>query len=543
MLSFFKKKIKFNTSAPKEEVVAVELLGDKLYVAQLTGSIGNWQISKFDYTILDSLPNLDDEATRRSLSRTLENLLIKSKITTKNVAISVPTKNAIIRTVQAPLMTDEELEEAIKTNSLWENILNLGSINFDEYIIYHQVVRKITNQNLMEILFVGSPQKDIDKYIDILENAELSPVVVDVRCFALKSAADINKSKRDLNKVDAILNISSDENYLMIIRDNSQFITEIFTSPKDISELKKNENSPESKFEFLERYFLQVQEAINQFNSNSKKDGEKLVEKLEIVSPLNSVSNIISIATKILPNVEVKVLSALHKMIIPDQFKEKISSLNNTSVSSGVLGLATRKLDVFGYYKFVAAVKNINLLPNREKVIEKKKAQFKAKKFILFVTLFTIIISIFFIRFINNTLQENKTIKFSYNEIKSKHEKALFELKKLIKEKRTIETSTGSMNNNSSNQIATLKILNAIKYSINKNVAIENISIKEGKNVVIEGQSNSDIMIIKFIDKLKEYKIISGLELNYVQENENGLKEYKMQFFIKNIETEKDGNK
>ena len=93
-----------------------------------------------------------------------------------------------------------------------------------------------------------------------------------------------------------------------------------------------------------------------------------------------------SIATKILPQVEVKVLSALHKMVIPDQFKEKISSLNNTSVSSGVLGLATRKLDVFGYYKFVAAVKNINLLPNREKVIEKKKAQFKAKKFILYVS-------------------------------------------------------------------------------------------------------------------------------------------------------------
>ena len=144
MFFFIKKKIKFNTSAPKEEVVAVELLGDKLFVAQLTGSIGNWQISKFDYTILEGLPNLDDESTRRSLSRTLENLLIKSKITTKNVAISVPTKNAIIRTVQAPLMTDEELEEAIKTNSLWENILNLGSINFDEYIIYHQVVRKIT---------------------------------------------------------------------------------------------------------------------------------------------------------------------------------------------------------------------------------------------------------------------------------------------------------------------------------------------------------------------------------------------------------------
>ena len=80
-------------------------------------------------------------------------------------------------------------------DSIWENILNLGSINFDEYIIYHQVVRKITDQNLMEILFVASPQKDIDKYIEILSNADLTPVVVDVRCFALKSALDINKSK------------------------------------------------------------------------------------------------------------------------------------------------------------------------------------------------------------------------------------------------------------------------------------------------------------------------------------------------------------
>ena len=36
-------------------------------------------------------------------------------------------------------------------------------------------------------------------------------------------------------------------------------------------------------------------------------------------------------AAKILPQVEVKVLSALHKMVIPDQFKEKNGSLNITS--------------------------------------------------------------------------------------------------------------------------------------------------------------------------------------------------------------------
>ena len=51
-------------------------------------------------------------------------------------------------------------------------------------------------------------------------------------------------------------------------------------------------------------------------------------------------------------------------------------NLKNRSFFSTVLGLAFRKLDVFGYYKFVTAVKNINLLPNRDNVISEKKAKF-----------------------------------------------------------------------------------------------------------------------------------------------------------------------
>ena len=35
--------------------------------------------------------------------------------------------------------------------------------------------------------------------------------------------------------------------------------------------------------------------------------------------------------------------------------------------------MAFRKLDVFGYYKFVTAVKNINLLPDRKGMVKQKK--------------------------------------------------------------------------------------------------------------------------------------------------------------------------
>ena len=47
--------------------------------------------------------------------------------------------------------------------------------------------------------------------------------------------------------------------------------------------------------------------------------------------------------------------------------------LRNRSYLTTSIGLAFRKLDVFGYYKFVTAVKNINLLPNRKGMIKEKK--------------------------------------------------------------------------------------------------------------------------------------------------------------------------
>lgn len=530
---FSAKKISFNATAPNDDVLAIEIINDKIFIAQLKGTSGNWRLHKFDYTILDLPPDLNDESQRKNISRSIEHLVAKNQITTKNAAISIPTKNTIIRTVKAPLMNDIELEEAIKTNSLWENILNMGSINFDEYVIYHQVVRKLTDQNLMEVLFVGSQQAEIDKYIDIIEKASLLPVVVDVRCFALKSAIDINKPIKNEGKVDAILNISSDENYLMILRDNNQFITEIFTNTKDLNELKSNENKQNVVFGFLERYFLQVQEAVVEFNKLSKKEGKSLIDKIEISSPLYGISGVISQATKLLPSVEIKVLTALNKVVIPEQHKEKLKSLNNTSLSSGVLGLATRKLDVFGYYKFVAAVKNVNLLPNREKLINKKKIQIKNKRLVYLNSIFFLLFAAFFI---NNGLQVNKDfnkVNSIFIEVDKTNELVLAKLKALIIEKRKLETTAKKIKATDSNQKTTLSILKSITYSINNKISIRELDIKNTGDVEVIGLAVSDNEIVAFMEKLKGYELIKNIKLEYVKENSQGIKDYCVKFKMK----------
>ena len=72
MLKFFKKKEIFKRSPPSDDVVAIEIIEDKIFIGQLKGNIQKWQLHKFDYTILESVPNLDDENSRKNISRFCE---------------------------------------------------------------------------------------------------------------------------------------------------------------------------------------------------------------------------------------------------------------------------------------------------------------------------------------------------------------------------------------------------------------------------------------------------------------------------------------
>ena len=89
---------------------------------------------------------------------------MSNAITSKNIALSIPVTSAIIRVVTSPLMTDEELQKAIETDSLWENLVQLTD-NLNDYSIFHQVITE-TQNNTMDILFVASKLSDVNAYIN-----------------------------------------------------------------------------------------------------------------------------------------------------------------------------------------------------------------------------------------------------------------------------------------------------------------------------------------------------------------------------------------
>ena len=226
--SFFKSKVS-KMSVTGEEIIGLDITTQAIRVAQVSkDKSSRWVLDKFSYRMLDP-EKLGDSLLEHKdyLSEEIKLALANAKITTKNAAISIPVTSAIIRVVTSPLMTEEELKKAIETDSLWENLVQITD-NLNDYSIFHQVINRNSKNNTMDILFVASKLSDVNSFSSIIKKADLSPVIMDVRCFTLKNAFD-NISLSSAGKSNsALMEFGLEENYFMIIHNNIPIITDIF---------------------------------------------------------------------------------------------------------------------------------------------------------------------------------------------------------------------------------------------------------------------------------------------------------------------------
>ena len=516
--SNFKKKIesllkaKLGKKAVQgEEIVGVELTNKEIRLAQVSSNKANqWVLDRFfihpvdlpeDASVLDNADKMSEE-----LSLALQ----KSKIVTPNAGIAIPVTSAIIRVVTAPLMKDEELQKAIDTNSLWENLVQLTD-NLDDYSIFHQVINKNDKQNTMDILFVASKLSDINSYTSIIKNSGLNPVIIDVKCFALKSAVDqinqISKSSEDAN-LTAVLEFGLDENYVMILYDNNPIITDIFLRSQDRKILMESKDQ-EEKEALVRRFITQVKQAIQDFETKY----ERRIRNIKVVSNLPNVEDFLSSFRKNLVNTGFNLFDPIDGLQIPQQFEQSIN-LQNRSYLSTVIGLAFRKLDVFGYYKFVTAVKNINLLPNRAGMIKQKKM--KAFSNFAFKGVVGAVIGIYAILFTLsfwNIHSYNKKL-VDYSNVLSTHEATINEKAKVGKKLSVIATTLKLSKSLKSNKEISYRILAQIALSVPKRVRFDTVEYNGTNQVIIQGIAASDQDILKLIENLSKQKLIKQASLS-----------------------------
>ncbi len=507
---FFKNRIG-KSAVQGEEIVGVELSPTEIRLAQLTTDKSNkWVLEKF---FIHPIEGLDKSATvldnQDKFGDELKIALQKSKITTTNAAIAIPVTSAIIRVVTAPLMTDEELSKAIDTDSLWENLVQLTD-NLNDYSIFHQVINRDKTANTMDILFVASKLSDINSYTAIIKKGGLNAVIIDVKCFALKSAVDqmnqLAGSIEDAN-LTAVLEFGLDENYVMILYENNPIITDIFIRSQDRNTLQNSDNQEEMDA-LVRRYVTQVKQAVQDFETKY----EKRIRNLKVVSNLENVETYLGTFRKNLTNTGFNLLDPIKEIKVPAQLEESVK-LDNRSYLSTVIGLAFRKLDVFGYYKFVTAVKNINLLPNRDSMIAQKKA--KVFSNFAFKGAIGVIAIIYIVLFGLSFWQINTLNKqlVGYDDILQTHELRTLEKNKVQKELALILKSLKISKSIKSNKKVSFRVLAQIASAVPKRVKFNSIEYNGSNQIIIQGTASSDQDILKLISNLNNKKLIMQAQL------------------------------
>ena len=532
MLSFLKSKIG-KSSIQGEEVIGVELTNKEIRLAQInTNKSNQWVLEKFYAHKIDIPDESSVLENAEKVTAELNLALQKSKIDVSNVAISIPVTSAIIRVVTSPLMKDEELQKAIETNSLWENLVQLTD-NLDDYSIFHQVINKDEKGNTMDILFVASKLADINSYVSIVKNSGLNPVIIDVKCFALKSAVDqinqISNKPEDAN-LTAVLEFGLDENYLMILYDNNPIITDIFLRGQDRKILLESQDA-EEKEALVRRYVTQVKQAVQDFETKY----EKRIRSLKVVSDLENVEDYLSIFRKTLLNVSFNLFDPVEGLKVPQQFDEQINIKNRSFLTTSI-GLAFRKLDVFGYYKFVTAAKNINLLPDRKSMFQQKKM--KAISSFAFKGLAGGIAALYIVLFALsfwNIHSYNKKLE-NYAKVQQTHKLKSTELKKISKELKLMQTTLKLSNSLKSNKELTYRVLAQIASSVPTRLRFDSVDYNGGYLVTIQGIAASDQDILKFINNLGKQPLVEQASLSSMrlpQRSQDGTSMKGFRVFVK----------
>ena len=510
--NYFKSKVG-KMSVATEEVVGVDITPEAIRVAQVSKDKNDkWILDKYSYRMLDKEKVGDNLLDSKDyLSEEIPLVLANAKITTKNVAISIPVTSAVIKVVTSVLMNDEEMKVAIETGTLWKNLVQMEDIN--DYSVFHQIIERNSKKNEMEILFVASKLSDVNAYSSLVKKGGLNPVIMDVRCFSLKNAFDNTQLHIDYAKQTAILEFGLNENYLMIIYNNMPIVKDIFLKPQEKQMLVQARETQQNNSEVenvIRRFCMQIKQILNEHESKY----QTKINAINVVSGLKNIKYFIPQFMKNLQNTGFKIFDPLALVSIPTYNRDKINIDDNKSTIASVMGLAYRKLDIFGYYKFVTAVRNINLLPNRDTVRQQNKIKFLSG--FAFKGLVAVIVAIYFV-LIGFSLTQyyfNKEKLLAFDKIQAENNKVKERIQPLQSKLDEMNTSMNISKNLNSNQGQSFRSLAQVARSVPSGVIPQKIEYDGENQILIEGLAIGNNNVTDFSQNLRNKSLIKAVKIN-----------------------------
>ncbi len=168
--------------------IGLDIGSSFIKVLELQPKGNAWALVNFGMTKLPPEAIVDGALMNSNIIvEAIRELIRKNHIRTRDVITSVSGHSVIIKKINLPVMSLEELEESIHWEAEQYIPFDINDVNIDV-----QILNKPEDGNQMEVVLVAAKKDMINDYVAIIQEAGMSPVVIDVDSFAIENMFEVN---------------------------------------------------------------------------------------------------------------------------------------------------------------------------------------------------------------------------------------------------------------------------------------------------------------------------------------------------------------
>jgi type IV pilus assembly protein PilN len=248
-----------------------------------------------------------------------------------------------------------------------------------------------------------------------------------------------------------------------------------------------------------------------------------------------NIRNYLELLSNSLSDLNIIFYDPFSKVSISTKEKDFVEKHKNISVFTAVIGLASRSLDIFGYYKYTTGVKNINLLPNRLKIKKKKRANILLR--LLIIVILTLSVGIGGIQYLILSNDKNTLIKrvAPYTKLKAELDEKKAILAKIIAEKKRMDKNLLFGQEVTTNQVQLRDFYNDMSAAMPEFTWLYSVEYSSDNSVEVVGYAINDENILNYISALSKSNEVEDVALNTMElkifDNESVINRYEVKAF------------
>lgn len=218
----------FSSLFGASDLMGMDIGSYSVKVVHMRGSPGNWTLVRWSILPLPVeavSQEIDPNEKKLAISTAIKNYLSIENITVKNVVISVSGSSVIVRYVKFPRIAKEELAKSIQFEAEPYIPFDIKEVTLGFYVL-GEVTEE--GQKKTDTVLVAAKKDLIQSKIDILRDAGLTPVIIDVDAFALESSYEINRDPQTSEMV-LVANMGANVTNITILENGtSRVVRDIF---------------------------------------------------------------------------------------------------------------------------------------------------------------------------------------------------------------------------------------------------------------------------------------------------------------------------